>query len=71
MVFALLAAGIFALVGFAIHKGADRSIVEVTKAISEVAIHKGADRSIRPALRAGRPVSSASRTARKTTPRCR
>lgn len=40
MVFALLAAGIFALVGFAIHKGADRNIVEA-KALSEVAGAEG------------------------------
>ena len=40
MVFALLTAGIFALVGFAIHKGADRSIVEA-KALSEVAGAEG------------------------------
>ncbi len=36
MVFALLTAGIVALVGFAIHKGADRNVVEA-KAISELA----------------------------------
>ena len=36
IVFALLTAGVFALVGFAIHKGADRSIVEA-KALSEEA----------------------------------
>ncbi|MXX31316.1 MAG: cytochrome c [Chloroflexi bacterium] len=40
MVFALLTAGIFALVGFAIHKGADRSVIEA-KAISEVAGAEG------------------------------
>ena len=40
MVFALLTAGIFALVGFAINKGADRNIVEA-KAISEVAGAEG------------------------------
>ena len=40
MVFALLAAGIFALVGFAIHKGADRSVVEA-KALSEIAGAEG------------------------------
>ncbi len=36
IVFALLAAGIFALVGFAIHKGADRNVIEA-KALSEAA----------------------------------
>ncbi len=40
MVFALLAAGIFALVGFAVYKGSDRHIVEA-KAISEVAGAEG------------------------------
>lgn len=40
MVFALLTAGIFALVGFAIHKGADRNVVEA-KALSEVAAAEG------------------------------
>ena len=40
MVFALLAAGIFALVGFAINKGADRNVVEA-KALSEVAGAEG------------------------------
>ncbi|MCY4617060.1 MAG: cytochrome c [Chloroflexi bacterium] len=40
IVFALLAAGIFALVGFAIHKGADRNIIEA-KALSEVAGAEG------------------------------
>lgn len=40
MVFALLTAGIIALVGFAIHKGADRNIVEA-KALSEVAAAEG------------------------------
>ncbi len=40
MVFALLAAGIFALVGFAINKGADRSIVEA-KHLSELAAVEG------------------------------
>ena len=36
MVFALLAAGVFALVGFAIHKGADRNVVEAAH-LSELA----------------------------------
>lgn len=40
IVFALLAAGIFALVGFAVYKGSDRHIVEA-KAISEVAGAEG------------------------------
>ncbi len=40
IVFALLAAGIFALVGFAIHKGADRNIIEA-KALSEEAGAEG------------------------------
>ncbi len=40
MVFALMAAGIFALVGFAVYKGADRHIVEA-KALSEVAGAEG------------------------------
>ena len=40
MVFALLTAGIFALVGFAVHKGADQHIVEA-KAKSEVAAAEG------------------------------
>lgn len=40
MVFALLTAGIFALVGFAVYKGSDRHIVEA-KAISEVAGAEG------------------------------
>ena len=40
MVFALLAAGVFALVGFAIHKGGDRHIVEAT-ALSEQAGAEG------------------------------
>ena len=40
IVFALMTAGIFALVGFAIHKGADRSVVEA-KALSEVAGAEG------------------------------
>ncbi|MDE2967810.1 MAG: cytochrome c [Chloroflexota bacterium] len=40
MVFALMAAGIFALVGFAVYKGADRNVVEA-KAISEVAGAEG------------------------------
>ena len=40
MVFALLAAGIFALVGFAIHKGGDRDVVEAM-ALSEVAGAEG------------------------------
>ncbi len=40
IVFALLAAGIFALVGFAIHKGADRNVIEA-KALSEVAGAEG------------------------------
>ena len=40
IVFALLAAGIFALVGFAIHKGADRNIIEA-KALSEQAGAEG------------------------------
>ncbi len=40
MVFALLAAGIFALVGFAVYKGSDRHIVEA-KAQSEVAGAEG------------------------------
>lgn len=40
MVFALLAAGIFALVGFAVYKGSDRHIVEA-KALSEVAGAEG------------------------------
>ena len=40
MVFALLAAGVFALVGFAVYKGADRHVVEA-KALSEVAGAEG------------------------------
>ena len=40
MVFALMAAGIFALVGFAVYKGADRHIIEA-KALSEVAGAEG------------------------------
>jgi len=40
VVFALLTAGIFALVGFAVHKGADRNVVEA-KALSEVASAEG------------------------------
>ena len=40
MVFALLAAGVFALVGFAVYKGADRNVVEA-KAISEIAGAEG------------------------------
>lgn len=40
MVFALLAAGIFALVGFAVYKGSDRHIIEA-KALSEVAGAEG------------------------------
>ena len=40
MVFALLTAGILALVGFAVYKGSDRHIVEA-KAISEVAAAEG------------------------------
>ena len=40
IVFALLAAGIFALVGFAIHKGADRNVIEA-KALSEEAGAEG------------------------------
>ena len=40
IVFALLAAGVFTLVGFAIHKGADRNIIEA-KALSEVAGAEG------------------------------
>lgn len=40
IVFALLTAGIFALVGFAVYKGSDRHIVEA-KAISEVAGAEG------------------------------
>ncbi len=40
MVFALMAAGIFALVGFAVYKGADRHIIEA-KALSEEAGAEG------------------------------
>ncbi len=40
IVFALLTAGIVALVGFAIHKGADRNVVEA-KALSELAAVEG------------------------------
>lgn len=40
MVFALLAAGVFTLVGFAIHKGADRNVVEAA-ALSEIAGAEG------------------------------
>ncbi len=39
-VFALLIAGVFALVGFAIHKGADRNVIEA-KALSEEAGAEG------------------------------
>ena len=46
MTFALLAAGIFALVGFAINKGADRSVVEA-KAHSEEAAVDGWETGLR------------------------